>query len=87
MCGENINDTRDAFHWKLFTFNGKSGIEKFRRDNEIANAANVFSVTNKTTVTMSLGEEYHLPFTQHDDEGQNAKTVFLFSQIMKISVE
>ena len=72
----NINDTKNAFHWKSFLFNSKSGKENVIRDSEIATAANVFSVTNKTTVTVSPGEEYHLPFTQHDDEGQNAKTVF-----------
>ena len=72
----NINDTKDAFHWKSFTFNGKSGTENFTRDSEIATAANVLSVTSETTVTMSPGEEYLLPFTQHDDEGQPAKTVF-----------
>ena len=75
----NINDTKDAFHWKSFIFNDKSGKENFARDSEIATAANVFSVTNKTTVTVSPGEEYHLPFTQHDDEGQIAKAL-LFIQ-------
>ena len=70
-----INDTKNAFHWKAFKFNGKSGKENFTRD-EIATAANFLSVTNQTMVTVSLGEEYHLPFTQSDDEGQNAKAIF-----------
>ena len=71
-----INDTKNTFHWKAFKFNGKSGKENFTRD-EIATAANVLSVTTKqTTVTVSPGEEYHLPFVQSDDEGQNAKAIF-----------
>ena len=75
----NLNDTKDAFHWKSFTFNGKSGTENFTSDSEIATAANVISVTSETTVTVSPGEEYRLPFTQHDDEGQPAKAL-LFIQ-------
>ena len=73
----NINDTKDTFHWKTFKFNGKSGKENFTRDSEIATAANVLSViTSQVTVTVSPGEEHRLPFTQSDDEGQNAKAVF-----------
>ena len=30
---------------------------------------NKLLVTIETTVTVSPGEKYHLPFTQHDDEG------------------
>ena len=74
----NVNDTKGVFHWKSFKFNGKSGKEKFTRDSEIATAANVFSVANQSAaaVKVSPGEEYHLPFHQSDDEGQNASTIF-----------
>ena len=73
----NINDTRDAFHWKAFKFNGKSGKENFTRNSEIATTATVLSInTSQARVTVSPGEEYHLPFIQSDDEGQNAKAIF-----------
>ena len=72
----NVNDTKGVFHWNSFKFNGRSGKQKFTRGDEIATAANVFSVTSQSAVIVSPGEEFKLPFSQSDDEGQNAQTIF-----------
>jgi len=69
------DDIKNAFHWKSFEFDGKSGTKPFSREMEVATAANFLS-TNKTDLKIAPGRVYHLPFNQSDDEGQRAKAVF-----------
>ena len=69
------NDVKNVFHWKSFEFNGESGIHNFSRKYEIATAANNLT-TCQSTINVSPGEKYLLPFKHHDDEGNNANVIF-----------
>ena len=69
------NDVKNVFHWKSFEFNGESGTHNFSRKYEIATAANNLT-TCQSTINVSPGEKYLLPFKHHDDEGNNANVIF-----------
>ena len=68
-------DIRKAFHWKSFEFDGNVGTHDFSRESEIATAANNLT-TYQSSIKVSPGEKYPLPFEHLDDEGHNAKVIF-----------
>ena len=66
---------RKAFHWKSFEFDGEVGTHGFSREGEIATPANNLT-TYQSSIKVSPGEKYPLPFEHLDDEGHNATVIF-----------